>query len=160
PYNFTLYVDAETDGKFIWVSYTSTVEGNEEVYIMGSPDGFNWSKPIRLSRNIEYIKSLENPFNFKCDQKDLFIDKDGRAIVVYHSAIYSPKTTMWVVYGKPELGKMEKRIKYNITLPYASKKNSAEIERIPIVGTITTLLSAIIAAYKKKSEDKTFKSKK
>ena len=63
-------------------------------------------------------------------------------------------------YAKLELGKIEKRIKYNIILPYASKKNSAEIERIPIVGTITTLLSVITAAYKKKSEDKTFKSKK
>jgi len=75
PYNFTLYVDAETDGKNIWVAYTSTIEGNEEIYIMGSPDGTGWSRPARLSR----------------------------AIVVYQSAIY-PNTTLWITYGKPELG--------------------------------------------------------
>lgn len=150
PYNFTLYVDAETDGKNIWVSYTSTIEGNEEVYLFGSPDGFNWSKPVRLSRNIEYIRSLENPYNFKCDQKDLLIDRDGRAVVVYQSAIYSPNTTLWVVYGKPEMGELKYRVDYNISLPYryelkeTEKSEESYAEKSPL-GALTPLTAVGVA---------------
>lgn len=161
PYNFTLYVDAETDGKNIWVSYTSTIEGNEEIYIFGSPDGFNWSKPVRLSRNIEYIRSLENPFNFKCDQKDLLIDRDGRAIVVYQSAIYSPNTTLWIVFGKPEIGKTDHRVNYSITLPYRyelkegveTEDNRTEKTPLGIIPPLTAVGTAMLAlrALRKKS---------
>jgi hypothetical protein len=142
PYNFSLYVDAETDGENIWVAYTSTIEGNEEVYIMGSPDGSSWDKAKRLSRNIEYIASLENPYNFKCDQKDLLIDRDGRAIVVYQSAIY-PKTTLWITYGKPELGDIVMTVNYNISLPYSSEKESRNIP----AGIGTALAALVMAVY-------------
>jgi hypothetical protein len=154
PYNFTLYVDSETDGESIWVAYTSTIEGNEEVYIMGSPDSVSWSKPIRLSRNIEYIRSLENPYNFKSDQKDLLIDRDGKAIVVYQSAIY-PNTTLWITYGKTELGNMVKTVNYNISLPYTSERLErrskgseikSEIKSIP-AGIGTTLLALAMVFY-------------
>ncbi|AIY90875.1 hypothetical protein GACE_1848 [Geoglobus acetivorans] len=160
PYNFTLYVDAETDGKNIWVSYTSTIEGNEEVYIFGSPDGFNWSEPVRLSRNIEYIRSLENPYNFKCDQKDLLIDEKGKAIVVYQSAIFPNATTLWIVYGKPVTMKGFSKAEYNITLPYrySSEKNpTSEKENskktplgaiLPLIALGSALLTARIAKKK------------
>ncbi len=97
---------------------------------------------MRLSRNIEYIRSLENPFNFKCDQKDLLIDKDGRAIIVYQSAIYSPNTTLWIVYGKPKLNKIVKTVEFNITLPYAREENSEKtpLGLMPIAGGIAISL--------------------
>ena len=118
PYNFTLYLDAETDGRYIWVTYTSTVGRNEEVYFMGSPDGVNWSEPIRLTRNIEYIRSMDEPRNFKCDQKDLLINNNGDVVIVYQSAIYSGKTTLWVVILKPEINQFNKKIEFSIDLPY------------------------------------------
>lgn len=151
PYNFTLYVDAETDENSIWVSYTSTIEGNEEVYIFGSPDGFNWSEPVKLSRNIEYIQTLENPFNFKCDQKDLLIDRDGKIIVIYQSAIYSPNRTLWLVYGKPEIEDTKFSVNYNITLPYRNevKENAgnegSEVEKTPL-GLLPSITAVSISA--------------
>ena len=145
PYNFTLYVDAETDGRNIWVAYTSTIEGNEEVYIFGSPDGFNWSRPMRLSRNIEYIRTLENPYNFKCDQKDLLIDRDGRAIIVYQSAIYHNKT-LWIVYGRPEVEGFVRSVNFSILLPFTSEKSK---EKTPL-GTEVLLISILIAIFLRK----------
>jgi len=145
PFNFTLYVDAETDGKSIWVSFTSTIEGNEEIYIMGSQDGVRWSTPVRLSRNIEYIQSLDKPFNFKCDQKDLLIDKDGNVIVVYQSAIYKNET-IWIVYGKPEMKEIVKEVRYNIDLPYRYNLTERENKRAPfgiepiLVGFASTFI--------------------
>ncbi len=152
PYNFTLYVDAETDGETIWVSFTSTIEGNEEVYIMGSPDGIEWSKPVRLSRNIEYIRTLKNPFNFKCDQKDLIIDNKGNAIIVYQSAIYK-NNTLWIVYGKPFLNKPLKKISYAIDLPYRYKiENQAQAEQkrspVGILPMLAGLLFSIAVVRK------------
>ncbi len=119
-YNFTLYLDAETDGEYIWVAYTSTVEGNEEIYLMKSPDGIRWSKPIRLTRNIEYINSMTEPRNFKCDQKDLLINSNRDVVIAYQSAIYPEKTTLWVVSLKPEINQFDKKIEFNITLSYGN----------------------------------------
>ena len=96
PLNFTLYNDAKAANGRIWIAYTSTIEGNEEVYLISSQDGINWSKPLKLSRNVEYIARLKEPYNFKCDQKSLIIDKEGRAVVVYQSAIFKNNTTIWV----------------------------------------------------------------
>lgn len=117
PYNYSLYLDAETDGENIWIAYTSTIKGNAEVYIRGSPDGTRWSRPTRLTRNVEYIESLEDPFSFKCDEKDLLIDDKGRGVVVYESAKY-PQGTIFITHGQLELKEISERVEYNLTLPY------------------------------------------
>ncbi|ADC64842.1 hypothetical protein Ferp_0671 [Ferroglobus placidus DSM 10642] len=112
PLNFTLYNDAKADDERIWIAYTSTVEGNEEVYLISSRDGVNWTKPVKLSRNVEYISQLEEPFNFKCDQKSVLIEKD-RVIVAYQSAIFRENRSIWLaIVNKSEIPAETFSVKY------------------------------------------------
>jgi|Deesub1362A_J573_1020465.scaffolds.fasta_scaffold00267_41 hypothetical protein len=148
PFNFSLYNDAKTDSDGnLWIAFTSTINGNEEIYIMGSPDGVHWTRPERLSRNIEYINSLENPYNFKCDQKSLFFDQNGNAIVVYQSAIFN-NTTLWIVTGKPEIKGELQSVEYNITLPYAppEEEHFKETVKTP-VGIAPIIISLLLTAF-------------
>lgn len=99
---FVLYLDVKKDeGGRIWVAYTSDEAVNEEVYLFSSPDGVRWSPPERVTRNAEYIASLEEPFGFKCDQKALLIDGD-RFIIAYSCAIYPERAPLFIAVGRAE----------------------------------------------------------
>ncbi len=99
---FALYLDVKKDEQGrVWVTYTSNENGNEEVYLFSSKDGVNWSPPERVTRNVEYIASLNEPFGFKCDQKALLID-GNRFIIAYSSDIYPEQAPLFVAIGSPE----------------------------------------------------------
>ncbi|MBE8538907.1 hypothetical protein [Geoglobus acetivorans] len=136
PLNFSLYNDAKADDERIWIAYTSTIEGNEEVYLISSRDGINWTKPLRLTRNVEYISQLEEPFNFKCDQKSILVE-DNRVIVAYQSAIFKDNRSVWVaIVNKSEIPEEVFRVSY---VPKITA------EKTPFVGGVWVLSAGIVA---------------
>ncbi len=129
---FVLYLDAKLDENgTIWIAYTSDAVVNEEVYIFASKDGIRWSPPERITRNAEYIQSLENPFNFKCDQKALLIDRD-KFIIAYSSAIY-PTSPLFVAVGKPQIKDFSYiKAEFNVDMSPPQRKENVEVTEMNI----------------------------
>ena len=129
---FVLYLDTKLDENgTIWIAYTSDAVVNEEVYIFASKDGIRWSPPERITRNAEYIQSLENPFNFKCDQKALLIDGD-KFIIAYSSAIY-PTSPLFVAVGKPQIKDFSYiKAEFNVDMSPPQRKENVEVTEMNI----------------------------
>lgn len=91
----------------LWLSYTSDEPGNEEVYIMGSPDGFKWSKPERITGNMEYRESINSSRSFKCDLKSMISD-EGTIRIAYECS--REGDNMYLISGKAMMDMSSPRV--------------------------------------------------
>jgi beta-xylosidase len=63
----------------LWLAFTSTISGEEDLFLMGSPDGERWSSPVQLT-----YAHLEGRRG-KADYKDLAVAPNGDFWLVYRS---------------------------------------------------------------------------
>ncbi len=82
------------------LSYTSNDLGNEEVYIMGSEDGFQWSSPERITKNVEYSESIGSTVRFKCDLKSM-VDNGEGLVIAFECA--RTGSDIYITMGQPGL---------------------------------------------------------
>jgi beta-xylosidase len=116
PGSFNLYPSFIKDGdENLWISYTSDEPGNEEVFIFGSSDGELWSWPEKITKNIEYLDSINSTRRFKCDLKSMIQDRSQGFLIAYECS--KTGSDIYLVAGNPELDfSKTRKISFNVSV--------------------------------------------
>lgn len=100
------YFMQDRDGRF-WIPHMTGITGSEELAIMGSPEGTEWTDSIVLSN---YSKEGY----FKTDYKSMIQDRKGNFLYAFTSAKIG--RGLWIMKGTPDINfSKTNKIDFNIT---------------------------------------------
>lgn len=89
------HLTKDRDGT-LWLPFTSSEPGNEEIFVTASRDGETWSDPVRVTRNVEYLRSVNSSASFKCDMKSAIQTQGGDLVVAYETSRGDTEQTRFV----------------------------------------------------------------
>lgn len=121
-YNINYPYFMQDKGGIFWIPHMTGITGSEELGIMGSLDGTDWTDSVVLS-------NYSNEGYFKTDYKSMIQDRNGNYIYAFTSAKIG--RGIWLMNGTPDLNfSKARKMGFNIT------RITVENDTKNIIGTI------------------------